>query len=324
MVLEMDDEVYVRKFKFRPFEGHYRGRIWRIWTVARFNMTHQWHRSRVFKILIIFTLFILIIPNMFLLVGIDELLRVNTANEILEDHLWDTVRDFARFQVMITSIDETDPTFDTGYAIIMLIAVVMMGAGLISDDLKYKVSEIYDSKLDRTEYLLGKYGALFLFGNLFYTLPCIIEWILLVVGIGGAVDILTALPVLFEVILFTEILTMVLSSIVLIFSSLTQRRLYAGLFAFLFLLSSTMVIQALSGQADSFEPIMYLDFFTVISVFSYMLAGETKVLYFATETEGIVFDLTGIAGTLVIPMIAVFILGGLLISSIRVVFRDRT
>lgn len=261
---------------------------------------------------------------MFLLMGIDELLKVNTANEILEDHLWDTVRDFARFQVMITSIDETDPTFDTGFAIIMLIVVVMMGAGLISDDLKYKVFEIYNSKIDRTEYLLGKYGALLIFGNLFYTLPCIIEWILLVIGIGGAVDILSALPVLFGVILFTELLTMVLSSIILIFSSITQRRLYAGLFAFLFFLSSTIVIQSLSGQGDSFKPIMYLDFFTVISVFSYMLAGETSVLYYASETEGITFDLTGLAGTLVIPMIVLFIIGGLLISSYRVVFRDQT
>jgi hypothetical protein len=259
---------------------------------------------------------------MFLLMRIDELLETNTANEILEDHLWGTVRDFARFQVMITSINETDPTFDTGFAIIMLIGVVMMGAGLISDDLKHKVSEIYDLKIDRIEYLLGKYGALIIFGNLFYTLPCIIEWILLVMGIGGAVDILTALPVLFGVIIFTEILTMVLSSIILIFSSLTQRRLYAGLFAFLFFLSSTIVIQSLSGQAESFEPIMYLDFFTVISVFSYMLAGERKVLYYASESEGIVFNLTGLAGTLVIPMIAVYIIGGLLISSYRVLFRD--
>jgi len=261
---------------------------------------------------------------MFLLMGIDEHLKINTANEILEDHLWDTVRDFARFQVMITSLDETDPTFDTGFSIIMLIGVVMMGAGLISDDLKYKTSEIYDSKIDRSEYLLGKYGALIIFGNLFYTLPCIIEWILLVMGIGGALDILTALPVLFGVILFTEILTMVLSSIILIFSTLTQRRLYAGLFAFLFFLSSTIVIQSLSGQTESFQPIMYLDFFTVISIFSYILAGETKVLYYASEPEGIVFDLTGLAGALVIPMIAMFIIGGLLISSYRVVFRDRT
>lgn len=259
---------------------------------------------------------------MFLLARIDDLLKASTANEILEDHLWNTVRDFTRFRVMITSLDETDPTFDTGYSIIMLIGVVMMGAGLISDDLKYKVSEIYDSKIERSEYLLGKYGSLLIFGNLFYTFPCVLEWILLVVGIGGAVDIFVAFPVLCGVIVFTEILTLVLSSIILVFSSLTRRRLYAGLLAFMFFLSSTIVVQSLTSQAEVFEPIMYLDFFTVLSVFSYILEGETSVIYYSSEPEGIILDLTGLAGTLVIPTIIVFIVGGLLICSYRVLWRN--
>ena len=316
----MSDEAYVRKFHFRTFEGSYRGRIWRIWTVAWFNMVHQWHRSRVFKILIVFTIFILIIPNMFLFAGLNAQLETKIANEILKDHLWETVLDFTRFQVMITSVDETDPTFDTGFSIIMLIGVIMMGAGLISDDLKYKVSEIYDSKIDRSEYLMGKYGSLLIFGNLFYTFPCVVEWGLLIVGIGSSVDIITSLPVLFGVIVFTEILTLVLSSFVLVFSSLTQRRLYAGLLAFMFFLSSTMIVQALTGQVNAFEPVMYLDFYTVLSVFSFILAGETSVIYYSSPRKGIILDLTGLAGTLVIPSLVLFIVGGLLISSFRVIW----
>lgn len=259
---------------------------------------------------------------MFLFMGIGGLLETSTPNEILEDHLWGTVRDFARFQAMVTSIDETDPTFDTGFSILMLIAVVMMGAGLISDDYKYKVSEIYDSKIDRFEYLMGKYGSLIIFGNLFITFPCVIEWVLLIVGIGGLIDFIAAIQVLCFVILFTEVMTLVLSSIVLVFSSLTQRRLYAGLLAFMFFLSSTIIVQALTGQTDVFSPIMYLDFFTVLSVFSFMLAGETSVIYYSSEAEGIVFNLTGLAGTLVIPAILLFIVGGLLLCGYRVIWRN--
>ncbi len=257
---------------------------------------------------------------MFLFSGIETRLETETANEILENHLWSTARDFARFQVMITSLDETDPTFDTGFSIIMLIGVVMMGAGLISDDLKYKVSEIYDSKIDRSEYLLGKYGSLLIFGNLFYTLPCIVEWVLLIVGIGSSIDFITALPVLFGVIIFTEILTLVLSSIILVFSSLTKRRLYAGLLAFMFFLSIAIVVQSLTWQTEVFTPIIYLDFFAALSVFSFMLAGETSVMYYSSETEKIVLDLTGLAGTLVIPSLVLFIVGGLLICSFRVIW----
>ncbi len=322
MVQMMSDEAYVRTFKFRSFEGTRRGRAWRIWTVAWFNMAHQWHRSRVLKLLIGFIIFILIIPNMFLFFRLDSLLQTNTANEILEDHLLGTVRDFVRFQVMITSPDETDPMFDTGYSIIMLIGVVMMGAGLISDDLHYKVSEIYDSKINRFDYLLAKYTSLIIFGTFFYTFPCILEWVLLIIGIGGSVDIIAALPMLCGVILFTEVLTLVLSSFVLVFSSLTQRRLFAGLLAFMFFLSSTIVVQSLTVQTEVFTPIMYLDFFTVLSVFSFMLAGETSVIYYSSEAEGITLDLTGLAGTLIIPSIVFFIVAGLLICSYQVLWRQ--
>ncbi|MFX1248228.1 MAG: hypothetical protein ACFFBQ_12660 [Promethearchaeota archaeon] len=318
----MNEKAYVRRFGFRSFEGTHRGRLWRIWSISWFNMIHQWHRSRIFKILIIVTLFILIIPNMFLFVGLDTQLETQTSNEILEDHLWSTVRNFARFQVMITAPDETDPTFDTGFSILMLIGVVIMGAGLISDDLRYKVSEIYDSKVSRYEYLFGKYGSLLIFGNLFYTLPCVIEWVLLIIGIGSSVDILVAFPVLCGVVFFTEILTIVLSSIILVFSSLTQRRLYAGLLSFMFFLSSTIIVQSLIGQTEAFELVMYLDFFTVLSVFSYMLTGENSVLYYSSKPEGIVLDLTGLAGALVIPTIVLFIIGGLLIGGYRVIWKN--
>lgn len=259
---------------------------------------------------------------MFLFVGLDTQLETQTSNEILEDHLWSTVRNFARFQVMITAPDETDPTFDTGFSILMLIGVVIMGAGLISDDLRYKVSEIYDSKVSRYEYLFGKYGSLLIFGNLFYTLPCVIEWVLLIIGIGSSVDILVAFPVLCGVVFFTEILTIVLSSIILVFSSLTQRRLYAGLLSFMFFLSSTIIVQSLIGQTEAFELVMYLDFFTVLSVFSYMLTGENSVLYYSSKPEGIVLDLTGLAGALVIPTIVLFIIGGLLIGGYRVIWKN--
>lgn len=317
----LPEEAYVQTFKFRPYKGTRKGRIGRVWEIAWFNMAHQWHRSRVLKVLIGITIFILIIPNMFLFVGTDTLLETKTANEILEDHLWRTIRNFVRFQVLISSPEETDPTFDTGYSILMLISAIMMGAGLISDDIKNKMSEVYYSKIDRVEYLFGKYGSLIIFGNLFYTLPCVIEWGLLIVGIRG-VDVLLALPVLFNVILFTEVLTFVLTSIILAFSSLTQRRLYAGLLGFMFFLAMNILIQSLTTQVGNFVPIMYLDVFTALSVFSFMLVGETTVLYISSDIESrIILDLTGLAGSMAIPTIVAFFGGGMLICLFQVMWR---
>jgi hypothetical protein len=319
----MEEEAYVEKFKFRPYDGSRRGRLWRMWNVAWFNMTHQWHRSRVLKILVVFIIFILILSNLSLFTGIDLLLETKTANEVLEDHLWGTIRNFVRFQTMIASPDEVDPVFDTGYSIFMLIGLILMGAGLVSDDLRYKVMEIYDSKIERSEYLIGKYGALIIFGNILFTLPCILEWILAVIGIKG-VDIVAALPLLFGVIIFTETLILVLTSFILTFSSLTQKRLYAGLLTFGFFLVIANIRSALIGHPDTFTPLMYLDFFTVLSVLSFMIQGEKTVIYYDTTVTGINFnlplDLTGLAGTLVIPAILFFIIASLSICSFQLIW----
>jgi hypothetical protein len=257
-------------------------------------------------------------PSYFLLTG--------SPNEILEDHLWGTIRKFVRFQVLIAAPDEINPIFDTGYSIFMLIGLIMIGAGLISDDKKYKVLDIYDSKIDRRSYLIGKFSSLILFGNLLFTLPCIIEWGLIIVGVEG-IDLLTALPVLIDVIIFTEILVLVLTSFILTFSSFTNSRLYSGVLAFAFFLSISKVTSGFIGVVDTFTPLMYFDFFTVLSVLTFILQGEASVVYYDTSLTGIDYnlslDLSGQAGTLILPFLCFFICLSLLVCYYQVVWRHQ-
>lgn len=319
------DKTYARKFGFYPYQGTRRGKTWRIWSIARFNLSHQWNRSRFVKIWIGFIVFILVLSNLMLISGSTSILvPTESPNEVLEDHIWSTIRKFVRFQVLITASDEMDPVFDTGYSIFMLIGLIMIGAGLISDDKKYKALEIYDSRIDRTSYLTGKFGSLVLFGNLLFTLPCIAEWVLLVVGLEG-VDILKAIPVLISVILFTETMILVLASIVLTFSSITENRLYSGVIAFGFFLSLAKVISGFIGVTDTFTPLMYLDFFTALSVLTFLLQGEVSVVYYNTSITGIdynlILDLSGQAGTLVLLFLGLFICLSLLICYYQVVWK---
>ena len=319
----MKDQAYAKKFEFRSWNEARRGRAWRIWSVAWFNLTLQWKRSRFLKLIMVFIIFILLLSNLWLLNNINILLETFTPNEVLENHLWGTFRKFVRFQVLITSPSELDPVFDTGYSIFMLIGFIMMGSGLISDDLQHQAFELYDTKINRIDFLLGKYGALLLFGNVLFTFPCICEWFLVVIGVPQ-VDIIQAIPILLGIIIFTEVLTLILTSIILAFSSLTQKRLFAGVFTFGFLLLTSKVISALVGLSDTFTPIMYLDLFTVLSVFSYLITGEKSVIYYDTSVTGVDFslliDLTSLAGSLVLPFILFFLFLGFLICTYRLVW----
>lgn len=321
----MKEETYARKFGFLPYRGTRRGRLWRIWSIAWTNLSHQWNRSSLIKFWLCFLAFMLILSNLTLLSGQPTSLIPNgSPNEVFEDHLWGTVRKFVRLSVKISAPDDIDQMHDTGFSIFMLIGLIMIGAGLISDDKKNKVLDLYDSKIDRKSYLTGKFGTLLLFGNLLFTLPCIVEWGLLLAGIEG-IDILATIPTLFGVILFTEILILVLICFILAFSSLTKSRLYSGILAFGFFFSIPQVISGLTGGANTFTPLMYFDFFTVLTVLTFLLQGEASVLYsgksFNEIDNNLIFDLSGQAGSLVLPFLGFFIGLSLLLCYYQVVWK---
>ncbi|MHA2294256.1 MAG: hypothetical protein ACXACK_19010, partial [Candidatus Hodarchaeales archaeon] len=244
-------------------------------------------------------------------------------NTVLEDHLWGNVRQFVRFQILIAAQDETDPMFDTGYSILFLIGLILMGAGLISDDRKNLMDDIYDSKINRNVYLLGKFGSLFIFGNILLVFPSLIEWVLLIIGIDG-VDIIQALPALIGVFIFAETVILCLSVVILSFSSLFTSRIYSSILIFGFFLAITSVFSSAIGNTQAFTPLMYLDLFTVLSVFSFLVQGEQIVIYYDISNNvpfQIALDLTQEAGILLLPFLVVFIALNCFVCYYRIVWK---
>jgi ABC-type transport system involved in multi-copper enzyme maturation permease subunit len=322
--------AYVRKFAFRPFEGIRRGRLYRLWSVSWHWCVHQWERSRAVKVLVAILLFTFVFMNMILLLTKDLMLMADptlTTNDLLEDNILTMVRGIVTFGMVFTT-DNGDAngsgmTMNVGgTSIFILILVVLVGSGLISDDISNQTNEIYYSKLEKYEYVLGKFGAFFIFGNIVLTLPYIIEFFLLAVGLGD-IDLLTALPVLVQVILFTELITITYSSLVLAFSSITNRRLYAGLSSFMFLFVIDMIVQSLVITGDELGPIILFDVLTVLLLTSYLLTGTTTVEYQSLR-EPFVLNLAdgvGIESWMVLGALGIFILLGFLIVAVQVFWR---
>ena len=320
------EEAYVRKFELQPYAGARRGIIWKIWTVAWFNLQYQWNRSRALKICVSLIFFLYLLSNMMLMFGPDSSGQMIDPNTILEDHLWETARNFVRFQVLVAAPDETDPMFDTGYSILFLIGLILMGAGLISDDRRNRMDEIYDSKISRRLYFLGKFGSLFLFGNLLLVIPSMIEWVLLIVGIKG-VDVIQAVPVLVGVFLFTEIVIVCLTVVILLFSSLFTNRIYSGILAFGFFLAISSVFSSPLGINQSFTPLMYLDLFTVLTILSFLFQGEKNVIYFINTNDvpvQLILDLTKEPGLLIFPFLFLFTLFNGFLCYLQIVWTGKS
>ncbi|MFW9904901.1 MAG: ABC transporter permease [Candidatus Thorarchaeota archaeon] len=327
-------DAYVRKFKFRPFDGIRRGRIYRIWAIAWHWWIHEWKRSRAVKVLIGFLIFMFIIMNMFLLSFKDVMLLPDpntgepalTTNDLLENNLLSMVRGIVTFGVslaMETGDSDESPTFNFGgTSLFILILLVMVGSGLIADDVSNQTTEIYYSKLERHEYVLGKFLAFFIFGNMVLTFPYVFEFFLLVVGLGN-IDLLSALPVLVHVIVFTEIITITYSAIILAFSSITSRRLYAGLTTFMLVFTSNMIISSLAFTGSSAGYEIFLDVLTLLLLTSYILFGVTEIDYYSFKglqtinlTDGV-----GLESWMILGAVGMYILLGFLVVIFQVYWR---
>ena len=165
-------DAYVRKFAFRPFDGTRRGRIYRVWAIAWQWWIHEWKRSKAVKFLIGFLIFTFVLMNMFLLFTRDLMLSMDpdlTTNDLLEDNLLTMVRGIVSFGISFfveTGDGASSAEFNFGgTSIFILILLVMVGSGLIADDISNQTTEIYYSKLERHEYVLGKFLAFFIFGR---------------------------------------------------------------------------------------------------------------------------------------------------------------
>ncbi|MFX1285809.1 MAG: ABC transporter permease [Promethearchaeota archaeon] len=323
-------DAYVKKFAFRPFDGVRRGRIYRLVAIAWQWWIHEWKRSKAVKFLIGFLIFTFVLMNMFLLSMKEYMLLPDpitgealTTNDLLEDNLLTMVRGIVSFGISFfveTGDGGTQAQFNFGgTSIFVLILLVIVGSGLIADDVSNQTTEIYYSKLEKHEYVLGKFLAFFIFGNIVLTLPYVFEFFLLVVGLGN-IDLLAALPVLVHVIVFTEIITITYSAIILAFSSLTNRRLYAGLTTFMLIFTINMIISSLavSGGEAGFE--ILFDVLTVLLLTSYILTGTTTVEYYSFRgLQSLnLFDGVGIEAWMVLGALGLFILFGFLIVVVQV------
>ena len=328
-VSETDSGTYVRRFAFRQFEGIRHGRVYRVFAISWYWWTHQWRRSRAAKILMGILIFFFILINV-LLYSFIEMKQIDSdlSNaEIFEGVLLQLVRGVVSFQTEFYGSGEGSESIMmtyTGLSIFILAFMVMIGSGLIADDISNNTLEIYFSKLEPHEYILGKFGAFVIFGNITLTLPFILEFFLLFIGIGG-IDFTQSLPILVNVIIITELIIFTFASIFLAFSALT-RKLYAGLLAYMFIFSSNIIFPPLAfvskGEVGF---IILLDILTVLLISSYIIVGTTDLKYISGREF---YDLNlasgqGLESWIVLGALGIYFLAGFLIITLTVYGRRR-
>lgn len=172
-----------------------------------------------------FVFFTSLVPAVFFLAGI-------YISERIED-----------FQSMIrrggVQFLQIDPNYFKNYftsnflLFMMVVIMVLSGASLISDDLKYNSLQLYFARpLKKKDYLLGKASTLFFFLLLLTLVPGLI-FITAKLIFSGSFKFLASYPLLpLSVLLYSFLVTAFFSFYTLLISSLSKNRRYVSILIF--------------------------------------------------------------------------------------------
>ena len=130
------------------------------------------------------------------------------------------------------------------------------------------------------------------------------------------------MPILFFVILLCEIFILTFAAVILTFSSLTNRRLYAILLSILFLIILNMIVPSIASENGEINLFILLDILSLLVMVSYILVGTEEISIYDTETFQLVTlnlnDGKGVESWMILGSLGFYIILGLLIVIFQV------
>lgn len=231
---------------YAHWQGTFIDRKFAWWPITRLAVRLAF-KKKGFK----FAFFASLIPAFFFLAGV-------YISERLED-----------FQFMMRGSNrflEVNPAFFRTYLtgdfllFMMVIIMVIGGAGLIADDLKHNSLQLYFARpLHKKDYFLGKVFTIFFF-LLFLTLVPGLIFIIFKLIFAGNFKFLAMYPWLpFSVVLYSFLLTLFFSLYTLLVSSLSKNRRYVSILLILIYIFSDVFFGIFYG-------IFHNPYFVLISV----------------------------------------------------------
>ncbi|MGD2073145.1 MAG: hypothetical protein PVG65_06620 [Candidatus Thorarchaeota archaeon] len=322
---QLSDDTYIRKFGFRKFSGIRQTRVYRIISVAWFNLLETIRRSG-------FTKFLLVI--MLINILLQDIISIMIASFIPLWFLDLTMNEIFRFLYIDSTLGSislinrvTSPEMDffsllsiasAGTSFMWLLLIAIVGGGLIADDRLYRTTEVYFSHISRYEYFFGKLLSLIIFSSLIVTLPAILQYFLLAGGLR--VSSLAHLDLLIWGIGFTLVSALIVSLLILALSSFTKRRSVATMTLFIAALVMSGFYTALGGWYQSESYLLLLDFVGCIGLSGAVLLGYEEVNVNGWPVN--FYNGIGVEGYMVIEVVVMVFLLGVLAIIISILRRD--
>lgn len=274
---------YIEKFSYRKYTGKFESRWKRVWSLAKFEIVSTWNKSTLGKVLLIILIFsnVLIAFITFQISGF--LLESGTGDRqsIVFNTISGLIGGYFTFGPGVIQSEPPSPDgFSFNFSVqigIMIIALIgIAGSGYFADDKQGRVVEVYLSRITREEYAIGKLTGMFLYSNIFTTIPLLFTTFLYLQGFGE--DHFQYLDLYAGVAIFGFITAILLGSIVLILSTLLEKRAYASLSFFLmYLLGSIFGARVFFSNDSANEFLLLLSPSNFLGLLGYALIGDHEL-----------------------------------------------
>lgn len=269
---------FVKKFSYRDYTGVRTRRLTRIFSLATFEMINTWKKSLIGKILLGF---ILVLNVIMILVSVPPLAyqmnndpTITNKTEFVHQVIFQYVASYlsiSNVNLILPSVNIlATVSYGLGFLIIALLAIA--GSGFFADDKQGKVIEIYLSRMKREDYAIGKFLGMFLYCNLFITLPFLVLSVWIVQGLGqnqlDYIGLYLALGVAGAVI------SMLFTVFTLLLSSFVEKRAYASLSFFIgYMLFDSLSIGFYVSNPNNQLLLLLVPSF-LIALFIFTVAGD--------------------------------------------------
>ncbi len=270
---------FLQKFGYRLYEGKIEPRWKRVLNLIHFELISTWRKSTFAKIMII----IIFTINFVMFLNAANMARYTIETELTEEMfregLRSTVAGYLSMSkpIIISSPDGAPSPSDIGVNIGLLLMIIfgIAGSGFFADDKYGKVIEIYLSRLQKRDYVLGKLGAIVLYINTFILLPLIVTCIYFVEVSGR--DHLEYLLLYFGIVLYSLLCSVILGLFILTLSIFVEKRSYASLIFVLVYLFGTLIGGIIAEDNINNNFLLLISPANFLTLLAYVCLGDFKL-----------------------------------------------
>ncbi|MBK5112769.1 MAG: ABC transporter permease subunit [Candidatus Heimdallarchaeota archaeon] len=275
---------------YRRYTGELKGRWARIWSIATSTFRVQFSGKKIIFLLILCNLPMISFTLMITFMAI--FFPANISSFIFD--IFGTI-DVAVYTVI-------NFTFNPGLIFLPIVFVCALNAGTIANDKKHNSLALYMAKpIDRIDYIVGKALSIYMVSAFVTLIPWLVFLIAftLLMGVSGS-QFIDSLWVYLSTTASALIAILFLGSIVLMFSSMSNQSVLAGILSIMILFLPSLITGVIGSV-----PELNVDWLNYFSISSLLTASIHVVFGFPEFDAGLTggFFMSNIRGSIAIVVV---------------------